>query len=286
MQQALYNLDVGALQYRRLLTDPCNAPMVGPAYGGVHTGIYRRCRRIYTIPASEVETIFVWQPGTNCIWQGGHSSANAGSSITLNAQAAFGGSWFTSLTEARALAACIKVRYTGAESTRSGVVGLTTGGYYYDVGSTTGTAIEAQTQCPVNARLGETLHEVKFVPGAGDEMFSAQTVANGGAVVTARDKACILVSLKGVPAGSVQLELTAVLEFDAGGDTGSYGALTTIAPASGNTLSQVLRTLGPVSSWAFSNVIVPTIRSAATGVTRTIANTANFASTGMRMLAL
>lgn len=287
---ALAGIDEGARRFRQMLLDPCNSPMCAPTYTGGHSGNYRRIRRIFNIGATEVEGIYVFQLGTNMMLLGGHSAPNAGTNITLTNDALFYANGAVGIdsagTEIRALAGCVKVRYTGAESARAGVIGMATGQVMGMPGAIVG-ADNYVSFSPVVGRVGESLHEAKFVPLAGDEEFAEPRVS-GGSSTWLKNKSCIAVAFRGVPAGSIQFEITAVLELDSS-NTGSNSAgfvASSIAPSSSNTLSQVLRSLGPVSNWAFNHVVVPTIRGVASGVARTMANSAPFASAGMAMLTL
>nr|APG76455.1 hypothetical protein 2 [Hubei noda-like virus 20] len=284
VSQAIRGLDSGALAFRNLLLDPCNAPLVGPAYDGIHSGNYRRFRRLYTIPVAEVETVFIFQPGTNTIWQGGHSTASQGNNITFTSQPAFAGSLvFDGDAEVRCLAACAKVRYTGSEMNRAGVVGLATGSFWSNTNAGV-SASSAQTQCPIVARMGESMHEVKFCPLAGDQDKTPASHSSGATTINISSaKGCIMVTLRGVPAGTVQIELTAALEIDApiGG-----GVTNAVEPSSATPLNTVLRSLGPVTNWAFHHIAVPALKSVTSGVTRTLANSTNVAMTGMRLLTL
>lgn len=286
VERAIRTMDHGALAFRNLLLDPCNAPLSGPVYDGIHSGIYRRYRRIYNIPATEVENVFIFQPGTNSIWQGGHSSGTAGTAITFTGQAAFTGGNLGTATEMRCISACVKIRYTGSESARAGVIGLATGGYFFSPASTGVTVSGAQSQCVILNRVGETTHEVKFCPLDGDQNMSVISVT-GVSTLASPVKSTMMITLKGVPAGSIQIELTSVVELDST-DTGTdtTGTANAVEPSSSNTLNQVLRSLGPVTNWAFHQVVVPTIRGVTSSITRTVANSSAMAMTGMRLLTL
>lgn len=276
-------LDRGALAHRQLLLDPCNAPLSGPCYGGAHSGIYRRMRRIVNIPATQVEGVYFFQLGSNTMIAGGHIAANAGTSITIASEVLFTET-FNNLDNMRPIAGCVKVRYTGNESARQGVIGLATGSSFYSFNGSVGPVDGPLAFCPVNNRVGEVVHEVKFVPGEGDQQFS-HVSNNAGGVTTIRnrdDKSEMAVVFRGIPAGSLQLEVTMVYEADylAGGVWNS------VPPASKTTLSQLLRSLGAVSSWAFSHVVAPTIRSAGYAAMNTLASGAMQAAERMSVLAL
>lgn len=280
-QPAMDVLDQGAVAYRRLLLDPCNAPLCGPVYPGAHGGVYHRVRRLFTVNSPEVEGTYVFQPGTNTLLKGGHSAANAGTPYTLTEETLFDPTdTFALGTEARALAGCVKVRYIGSEQNRSGSVGMATGTVAFAPGMTT-TAAVGLAFSPVIGRIGETQHETKFVPMFTDAMFRSQKT--GAPSLWVDSRSTMVVTYQGAPAGTIQFEVTCVYEVDA---KFNNGVLATVPPASGNTLDHVLRSLGPVSNWAFNHVVVPTIRGVATAVQRTVASSIPYAASNMAMLTL
>lgn len=263
-------MDVGALNYRKLLLDPCNANLVGPAYEGAHSGNYRRLRRIITIPSAEVEAVYQFQLGSNNLMRGGHSAGNSGQNITFTTEKLW---TLESDQEIRCIAGCVKVRFIGAESARAGTVGLSTG---QPMGDRAWSAATFLTLCPVINRVGEVNHEVRFVPYTPDQLFAATGAAFNAAQST------LNVCFTGLPAGTLQLEVTAVYEFD-------YlvgGVISSVPPASSNTLSQVLRSLGSVSQWAFGHVVVPTLKAAKHAAMQTLASSAAAAAEHMAVLAL
>lgn len=260
-------LDAGALAYRALLSDPCNAPLVGPAYSGPTTGNYRRFRKIVYINGDEVERYTAFNFKWNSMFHGGHSAGGAGGVVTLQRADIFNsGSLGGAHGDIRCLAACVKVRYIGPESSRAGTVGLHTGEHIAKndasgTGITIGTMLQ---QCPHIARLGEVAHEVKWLPSAEDEDTGNP---QGSAYGRQYDGSNATVVLSHVPAGTVMMEVTAVYELEnQGGDFVS----TYIQPSTGNTLSQVLRSLGPVATWAYNNYALPVMKSAVTNVARTV----------------
>lgn len=278
MSPVLERLDAGAAAFRRLLMDPCNAPLAGPAYSGLGTGQFRRFRKLYYFPTDAVEAVYGFQFGTNCVTTGGHSAAGAGGNITLVSGAIAAELGTASATEVRCVAGCLKVRYVGKETDRAGSVGLYVGPSLTPVSGATGANADLYlSRCPMITRLGECVHEVKFVPGMGDQRFTppSQTAFE-------RDKTTVYTVLKGVPAGSVVVEVTYVVELDqtVGGDV----VQTAVPPASSTPLNVVLRSMGEVAQWAFTNVLVPTIKAYANPMVSTLATNYTAASRGTRYL--
>lgn len=274
-------LDQAARNYRNLLLDPCNAPMCQPTYAGSSFGNYRRFRRIITT-TTEVNGVYVFQLGTNT-WC---SAANASASVdlTLSAAKELFEDHYGSTDDIRCVAGCVKVRYTGAESSRAGVVGLITGSTFCGPGRATGNTAFLQGYAPVINRLGEVQHEAKFVPNTGDQELTRAT-HNVAAVVQPfwdDSKSTIAIVYSGIPAGTLQIEITGILEAE----SFAYGVSSSIAPASRNTLNHVLSSLGSVSQWAFGHVVAPVLRATAGAAMNTISSSAAAYSSNMRLLTL
>jgi len=282
VRNALAGLDKAALEYRNLLVDPCNAPFARPTYGGLGTGFYRRVRRIINIPSTAVEGCWVFSPGNNTYWYAHHSSGNAGTNYTFVSDFVFTSISGLGNAEGRCLAACVKARYVGPELSRAGVIGLYSGPCPRHLVSAASSAAVDVAASPFVARLGEVQHEVKFVPAAGDELFSNVTSLAVGADSAEMSKSVLAVAFQGVPSGTLQLEITAVMELEATSD----GVLNTIVPSSRFTTNHVLQSLGDAASWAYHRVISPVIKSTMDNVVATGLNTTNAASIGMRMLTL
>lgn len=277
-------LDAGAIAHRRLLLDPCNAALSGPAYSGMGSGQFRRYRKVIVAEGSSVEGCYVFQPGTNTFWKGSHVAATAGTNYTFNGVAIFDdGAIFNGLTNIRCVAGCVKVRYIGAESDRAGVVGLLASPAAYWAPGNTSSASNDLTCTPVVNRVGEVQHEVKFVPGGGDEEF---TVGSQPGTIRGppSDRGTMVVAYRAVPAQTIQFEITVVLEIEQANVEG--GVVTAVPPVSNFTLNQLLRSLGPVSSWAYGHVIAPTIRAAAGAAYNTFASSVGAAVRGTALLTL
>lgn len=272
------SLDAAAIGYARMLTDPCNAPMVPSTYSGMGTGQYRRLRRVFTVPAA-LEGTYSFNPAANLMFRGTHIAANQGTAYSFNALTLFTGvPEFISTTETRCLAACVKIRYIGAESSRGGVIGTRTSPFNTVVNGQTAFNTDQMSACPLLNRVGEVQHEVKFVPGIGDELF---TTVQGPDAVT-KTTGSFGFTFQGIPDGTLQVEVTAIYEIE---DTnGNIG--TAVSPASRNTTNNVLAALGPPSRWAFGHVIAPTIKAMAGLASQTALNSVSAVSSSVRLLTL
>jgi hypothetical protein len=248
----LAKLDAGALAWRNLLLDPCGARLVQPCYGGAGTGVFMRFRTIYSPGAADTAGLWGFQLGTNKVWSFG-TSTNA--SVTTSAEY----NVFNDLASTnynrdfRCIAGCVKVRYVGAESNRSGTVAMVTGPTLVPPNSATGNAVVTyQSQMPSMHRLGEVIHEVKFVPTISDEVMTTSSYVQGANVLT--------LAFTNIPANSLQIEVTGVYEVEA---IDSQAIVNNVPPTSANTQNHVLSSLGPAMQWAYSNVATPIIKAAA-----------------------
>lgn len=247
----LVRLDAAALAYRRLLLDPCNAPLVAPPYAGFGSGSYLRVKSTILASSLTADAIYVFQPGTNLAWA---AQSNAvGASLTLGAAGPIYN--ITGANQLRALAACVKVRYTAAEGSRAGTIGLMVGTPNYAPGSVASTA-GGLNVCPFVSRFGETAHEVKWMPAAADEEFH-----DSAAALFQPRSSCLTVVCQGVTPGSFQIEITTAYEVE--GSTVNSTPMVATSPPSSNTTNHILRSLGDYTMWAFSNVAVPVLKATA-----------------------
>lgn len=273
--QTLGRLDTHALAFRRLLLDPCGAPFTSPPYSGMGTGNFVRLRTTAFIPGNNTSGVMVFQPGRNLAWTFGTTSnsdvafSNAAAIFSPQVGPIANGS------QIRCVAGCVRVRYTGPESSRSGLVGLITGPPYFSPGTTlNGTKVSTLLHtAPVVNRTGEVTHEVKFMPMSGDENFDTSgTFDPEASTLTLLYHDC--------PANSLFIEVTCVLEYEHLWSNLADGNIQSAIPApSANTLNHVLRTLGPATEWAYSNVAAPVIRAAAGYATNVMKSAVPAAST-------
>lgn len=271
-------LDAAGLAHARMLADPCNALMSPPCYSGMGTGEYRRFRRILNIPLS-VEGSYTFLPGANLFLAATHIAANAGNPYTFNGFQLFPTDQLDTGTESRCIAACVKIRYTGTEAERKGVIGLRTSPFSYNVGGQVSTNDEQLTGCPLLNRLGEIQHEVKFVPGTGDELFTGNF---GGTVVPVNTHGSFGFTYSDVPTLSIQIEITAIIEIEPRGSM----VVNSVAPTSRNTVNNVLSALGPPARWAYGHIVAPTVRAVAGAAMQTMTSGLNAKSVGATLLTL
>lgn len=271
-------MDEGARAFRQLLVDPCNAPMASPVYSGLGTGQFRRFRTLIAAEGNSVEGTYVFQLATNTRWQGSHIAGTAGSNYTYSSGSAiFTNGDIYAQQNMRCLAGCVKVRYTGSEASRSGSIALLTSPTPLGFPGGTSSAESDMIKCPMVNRTGEVQHEVKFVPGQRDEAFTSPTV--GGSIQVSLTHGVLAVVYRGTPAATLTFEVTGVYEMEASG-----GTITSVVPPSSVTLNQVLRSLGPITSWAYGHVVAPTLRAIAGKAQNTVYSAVSAAArTGVLM---
>lgn len=146
-------LDGPAQAYKRLLLDPCGAPMVHPIWGSVEGSFLIKCESFGNVGVSATEGngAAFFSPGTISTtaksgYVGMYSTTSAGA---VNLVAGTGGTvldWtnnainpgYTFLAANasvyRPVAVCVELVYLGSESTRSGMVagGVISGGAWYN----------------------------------------------------------------------------------------------------------------------------------------------------------
>jgi len=123
-------LDRAATEYVRLLTDPCNAPLVHPTYTGGDSGYLVRCDKVFIVGRGSGITagLIQWTPGdinddaTEFLSAAG-SDFSSGFPAVPFADASPGRNFLSSNASAyRCVAACAKFTYPGSESGRAGWV--------------------------------------------------------------------------------------------------------------------------------------------------------------------
>lgn len=212
-------LDQAALDYARLLADPCNAPVVHPIYPGTDAGFLFRAENFFPVGETTGATggVFHWVPGyvngnnTECLFM---NSTSGGSVLALNNVGNTPGKSFlnNNARGARCIAACMKLSFPGSEANRSGRVhfGHTTAGMLLN-GDTVSVDQVAQTLQHYTRTPADVI-EIIWKPNLADaELFDPTETA----VAPVRDrKSAITVAFTGLPvATGMTLHLTAVYEW-------------------------------------------------------------------------
>jgi len=241
-------LDAPALAHARLLADPCNAKLAPPVYTTPGTRQLVRIKDVITPGnTSNNDVQFFFQPGQGSYWWGQTTAGATGSLSGDN------GTSIRGISQSfRCVAACLKVRYMGTEQNRAGLVGLYTGPNIIRAGAGGVGNSTLLGNCQQVMRTGEVAHEVKWAPGMADENFTY----GGNATDLSSVVAAVCGGVNTNNATVWQFELIAVYEI----------VLHNAGPAewntsdSRNTLSDVMRFLGPSIRWAFSLFPSPVVK--------------------------
>lgn len=264
MVRQLGGLDTHGAQWARLLQDPCGAPMVQGCYPGGGSGILLRFKAYAAVlTGTNQDFQFSFTPGYNK-YVFGQTLAGATGTIGVR-QFPFAVLNGTTYDSYRCVAACARVVYLGSEGNRSGQVGSAiTSSSIFDEGATvvgTGGLLPVMQKV---ARLGEVIHETKWVPSVRDMNF----VGSQDTTDYPYDRATITICGYTLPAGSCTVEMTGVYEVIPEYGSGIVASQT--VPSSRNSVTDVLRALGDTASWAFSNVVAPVIKASAGMAVQTI----------------
>lgn len=141
-------LDAAGSAYARLLSDPCNAPLVHPVYTGGDAGYLARFeKRIeFNHIGTTTSGVLHWTPGaigSNGVELIGATNSSPSAANTFAVQASSPGASYlgTNTDTCRCVAACMVVEYIGRETDRAGMV---------FVGSTNGSTLELSSGTTVN----------------------------------------------------------------------------------------------------------------------------------------
>jgi len=288
-------LDAGGVQYLKLLNDPCNAAFTGPAYEGEGSGLFFRTRTLVTASGCSDSVIqlcpsFIhdnyvgratptsaYPENSPVMWSGAGVTGAAftnvvsvgvakglfGHTLTATPPATgvttVGGSFGT----ARAIAACIKVGYSGSVMNLSGRVFAKIGTqqvFSEANGGVIGNDFNFfMSDCPQIDDLRSRVHEYRWVPAFDDQSFlqtPAGRLTSGDTQVTAdsvnKQGQVLTVGVLGAPSGTITYEVTVVWEVNVAAGASSDLLTSTVAPSTGSTLNHILQTIGNVGQWALS----------------------------------
>lgn len=256
-RQPRQQLDSAALAYANLLRDPCNAALVQPIYPGGGAGFLFRGETFFTLGNGGTETAgyMHWTPGyvnssnseivygsttspTNGITNAGLANGPAKTFLNNNVRAA------------RCVAACLRITYPGAESSRAGRVhyGHTFGGSI-DIGDVFTTDNVAQLLVNYGRTPTDTI-EMYWKPDVADFEFNDPTAASSA---TIKDrKSAMTVAWAGLPVGvGITFHLTAVYEWQPVVNLG-IGTNTKGKAVSRNTFDEVIDYVNRTFDWVRS----------------------------------
>lgn len=241
-------LDASAAAYARLLSDPCNSPVVHPIYPGGDAGYLFRAESFATFAGGAGETAgFIhWAPGyvnsSGTQLVGAYGSTPTALLLASVVTSAPGNAFLAANAKGvRCIAACMKVTFPGSESARSGRVhyGLTQAGLI-DSGASLTTDSVCQALQHYSRTPSDTV-ELIWKPNIADTEFNDPGEA-ASAIIRDR-KSALTLAFAGLPAAvGLTVHFTAVYEWTPANGIGvGHNALG--KAQSNNTLDQVLDTL-------------------------------------------
>lgn len=245
-------LDDAAKKWLRILRDPCGADMCRPCYAGTGAGYLSRLRGWLNPPADAVDFVAEVTPlaPVDATARWGYSTVAGGSLGTAGWSAPF--NFLTTVGRYRPVAGCVRVHYLGTELQRKGLLGLNISGGVTLVPAETiaGTAMDVITSCATTGRVGEKVHEVRWLPSTEDAMFTAVT-AHSDEQNWTNDGASITVAITGMEPGTVRLELVFIYEWQPKEEVSGNNFRSTMeGPPSRNHLSEILAAIGDLGSFA------------------------------------
>lgn len=212
-------LDAGGAAYARLLSDPCHAPLVHPAYGGANGGLLMRSRSVFTVNSTALATAgFVhWTPGAIGTTQSELVSAEYATTGTSGVAAGIAtapGKAFLAANASsyRPVAACMQVYYLGAETGRQGFVLLdNTIGGLIDIGGSYSTDLLSRTLANYSRTPGNCIEAI-WKPAMGDETWIDPSVVT--AAVDKDRRGSVTIAWGGMPAAvGLSIVLTGIYEW-------------------------------------------------------------------------
>lgn len=244
-------LDAAAIAHIKLMADPCNAPLVYPAYEFPGGGAIIRYRRIVTCGTSTGETAggLCWAPGVNEFWNNGGAAINStfipNRGTMFNPLSTATTSGQTTLNSFRCIGACARMITNASESNRSGLVFVgnadTTLAWGSNANTGSMTAELLASSLPISTRSPAKFAEVIWIPGHADTEFNSDDTASFTSS-SSTSRSCLSFAFTGAPpAAGYTFECTAVYEVKFGM---SSGVISTVSPpTSSSSWNVVLRGL-------------------------------------------
>lgn len=249
-------LDAMAEAYKRLLLDPCGAPLAHPVWGSADGSFLIKCESLGTVgnSATELSGAVLFSPGTiSATARSGLVGFTANAAGTnVNLATGVGGTvtdWTTSTFNPgvtflsnnasvyRPVAACIEVVYAGSESSRAGMVagGVVPGGSWFEDIAISSDKIQALV--PHAERTPVNKIEFLWYPSEADSLWQDPNNAIAAQQVDRRNT--LAVSWANIAASTgFRFKITAVYEYKP--KTGINVAMPQVAPASRNSMADVL----------------------------------------------
>lgn len=254
-------LDAYAMAYARLLYDPCGAPLVHPTYAGTDGGLLVRAENTYTIGANTGITagVFSWTPGgigaassgtiSSAIAQG-ESTIPGGAILLAGVSSGYQpgyGFLSANASEARCVAACIQIFYTGTEVGRSGLVA-----YGNIIGGTLPNGLTCNSQGVLTLfenfeRTPDRCVEVKWRPTNFDQNYTVPSATTS--ITELSRRGALAFAFKDLQPGvGITVRMVGVYEYTPAFNIGLTSAIRSRS-ISNNSLDQVVNYLDRLGDW-------------------------------------
>lgn len=256
--------------YVSLLRDPCGSRMVRPTYEGAGGSYLVRTRTMTQVPSGAADSLYQFSPcyGFNAI---GLSNAvtSGGGLITFITQPFPSFLSSSTIGSFRCVAACVRTHYTGTELNRKGLVGcsLVNGPQLNAGAAPVGTISGYLAASQRVVRLGEEIHECRWVPSSGDSHFFANNDPVGTYTGDFTGNA-IIIAVQDHHIGTLSFELNAVWEWVPNMNTGTGLPNTVNTPTSAATLNSTLTKIRDVVAFATHPDTVNSAKSVMQGMQR------------------
>lgn len=255
--RTLSSLDAHAAAYARLLSDPCNAPLVHGV--GVSSGdamlIRLESDAIYFDGAGITAGSIIWTPGAKVALGTSRTSDAVTTPSFVQITNGIAGEFLNSqATSYRCLAACMQVFWPGTELNRQGFIGLglVPSSLQTQMAPTTlggGAGVASIGQLRVTsqmvARMPQNRYEIMWKPGPGDDNdfdYASYNQNPASTPALMQNRNSILMTATGLPAAvGVRVRTVAVYEYTPVATAGLVNTVQTTRSA--NTTQDVVREL-------------------------------------------
>jgi hypothetical protein len=238
------SLDPYALQYARLLADPCNGPLVNGIAGDGQGGIVSRFEGDFVINGGGTETaaFLAFVPGVNQYYTSGGLLLADNTAFTLTTSNAFNYLANTgNIGSYRCLSACVQVFWPGTENNRAGVISLG----QFNLGDITAGAINTgyvRTGSQYIERTPNTMSELKWTPTQQDMSWNEINANDTVTPALSQKHGALVISGAGLTIGTgLRVRIVGVYEWKPAISSGLGNQVK--IPRSKNSLTDVLRWL-------------------------------------------
>lgn len=252
-------LDQAGLSYAKLISDPCNGPLVSGPFADGKGGIVSRFEvdQLFNTGGTETACYFAFVPGNGFGYASSTALTSETTTITPTAAASYSaGNGFLAANcgQARALSACLQVYYPGSESSRSGIVSLGSISVDAAVIGSTPNVQKIRTVSQITERTPTVMAEIKWRPTTTDTQWY-NPKAPPSANVDVAGMTALVVTAAGLPAGTgLRVRCVYVVEWLPTMSSGFVSPMYSV-PGSKYTLRDVLEYLDRTGHWMYNGAL-------------------------------